>query len=141
MTEPSSDVFARIECAQQVVTDLCEGRRSWVMGIPARPDYDPDLVIGRALDDAQKALRAAGARAAHAEAEAARLVLAETYCQAKMAKEQYERVNFHDFDPDVYQGYCIAGMRAWDAYEAAARPATPDSAALDPVDAEGARGE
>ena len=40
--------------AHQMVSDLCKrqgepGWRRWVMSIPARPDYDPDLVIGAGL--------------------------------------------------------------------------------------------
>ena len=40
--------------ASKMVHDLCRSRadaqhREWLMSIPARPDYDPDLVIGAAL--------------------------------------------------------------------------------------------
>lgn len=44
------DVLEReYKAAQQMVSDLCNGRREWLMSIPARPDYDPDLVISSAL--------------------------------------------------------------------------------------------
>lgn len=45
-----------IEKAQQMVSDLCQRRREWVMSIPARPDYAPDLVIADALRKAKAAL-------------------------------------------------------------------------------------
>lgn len=44
----------RLKAAHTMVSDLCHGRRDWVMSIPARPDYDPDLVIGAALSDGDK---------------------------------------------------------------------------------------
>jgi hypothetical protein len=48
-----------IETAMGMVTALClprgtEGARNWIMSIPARPDYDPDLVIARGLTAAEK---------------------------------------------------------------------------------------
>ena len=60
-------VEARIDRAWDMVSALCkprgrEGSREWVMSIPARPNHDPDLVIGVALRDARdllKRLRAA----------------------------------------------------------------------------------
>lgn len=74
-------VRARYEQACQMVADLCKPRthpehRDWTMSIPARPDYDPDLVIRDSLDDIPKLLErleAAEARAERAEAELARL--------------------------------------------------------------------
>lgn len=44
----------RTEAAQKLIVALCkpdgaEGARRWIMSIPARVDYDPDLVIGDAL--------------------------------------------------------------------------------------------
>lgn len=53
-------VRQRCEAAMQVVSDLCTGKRNWMMSIPARPDYDPDLVIGAALADIPKLLKALG---------------------------------------------------------------------------------
>jgi hypothetical protein len=44
-----------------MVSALCDGKRDWIMSIPARPDHDPDLVIGEALrvaDDLYDALKA-----------------------------------------------------------------------------------
>lgn len=61
-------IRARCEAAQQIVRDLCEGRRRWTMSVPARPDDDPDLVIGGvlhrvpALLDALAAVEAQNAR-------------------------------------------------------------------------------
>ncbi len=42
---------ARVELpkAHAVVVELCRGERTWIMRIPAQPDDDPGLVIGRAL--------------------------------------------------------------------------------------------
>lgn len=40
---------ASIEEAHKMVSDLCKGDRKWLMSIPARPDYDPDLVITKGL--------------------------------------------------------------------------------------------
>lgn len=59
-----------------MVADLCKPKthpehRDWTMSIPARPDYDPDLVIRDSLDDIPKLLErleAAEARAERAEA-------------------------------------------------------------------------
>jgi len=49
-------VIVKIDKALQMVYDLCNQRREWMMSIPTRPDYDPDLVIGDALSDARKLL-------------------------------------------------------------------------------------
>ena len=51
------DAAALIRRAHDMVRDLCKrrdepGAREWQMSIPARPDHDPDLVIGAALDAA-----------------------------------------------------------------------------------------
>ncbi|HLS55697.1 MAG TPA: hypothetical protein VK052_06450 [Zeimonas sp.] len=74
-------VRVRYEKACQMVADLCKPKthpehRDWTMSIPARPDYDPDLVIRDSLDDIPtllERLEAAEARAERAEAELARL--------------------------------------------------------------------
>lgn len=39
----------QIDRAHRMVVALCSRRREWRMSIPARPDYDPDLVIGDGL--------------------------------------------------------------------------------------------
>jgi len=49
-------VMQRYEKALDVVVALClpkgtPGSRQWLMSIPARPDYDPDLVISASLKD------------------------------------------------------------------------------------------
>lgn len=51
---PIQDTLAMIEKAQEMIAALCKprgtvGAREWMMSIPARPDYDPDLVIADAL--------------------------------------------------------------------------------------------
>ena len=53
-------VRGRCEAAMQMISDLCDGKRNWMMSIPARPDYDPDLVISAALADIPKLLEALG---------------------------------------------------------------------------------
>lgn len=53
-------VRSRCEAAQQMISDLCQGRRNWTMSIPARRDYDPDLIISAALADIPKLLEALG---------------------------------------------------------------------------------
>ena len=40
---------AAIRMAQSMVSMLCHRSRRWVMSIPAQPNQDPDLVIGRGL--------------------------------------------------------------------------------------------
>ena len=46
-------VIKSIEKAHKVVEGLCNGK-NWIMHVPAREDSDPDLVINRALCDAEK---------------------------------------------------------------------------------------
>lgn len=38
-----------------MISDLCNRRRRWTMSIPARPDHDPDLVIGDGLTAGREA--------------------------------------------------------------------------------------
>lgn len=47
-------VEARLKAAEAVIHDLCAGTRRWTMSIPARPDYDPDLIIADALRDVRE---------------------------------------------------------------------------------------
>lgn len=49
--------MAKIEAAQQMVSDLNHRRREWYLSIPARPDNDPDLIIHAGLDAGAEALR------------------------------------------------------------------------------------
>lgn len=54
LTAEERDQVKKLVKAHYLVIDLCrprgtEGSREWVMSIPARPDYDPDIVIGEAL--------------------------------------------------------------------------------------------
>jgi len=44
----------RHEVARQMVSDLCNGKRKWIMSIPARLDCDPDLIIAASLADVPK---------------------------------------------------------------------------------------
>lgn len=51
----------RIKRAWDMVLALCkprgsDGSREWMMSIPARRDYDPDLVIGDGLEAGEEAL-------------------------------------------------------------------------------------
>src|SRR5690554_4868061 len=55
-----------LDKADAMVHALCHGERRWTMRVPARPDDDPDLVIGAGL-------YAARARLAALEAENERL--------------------------------------------------------------------
>src|SRR5690606_31231705 len=71
----------RYEKACQMVADLCKPKthpehRDWAMSVPARPDYDPALVIRDSLEDIPtppERLETAEARAERGEAELARL--------------------------------------------------------------------
>jgi hypothetical protein len=54
MSVTKKEVDEAVKAAWEMIRMLCsprivEGHRDWVMSIPARPDYDPDLVIGQAL--------------------------------------------------------------------------------------------
>lgn len=54
--ERLAEIRERRDQALGMVSALCkprgtEGSREWIMSIPARPDHDPDLVIGAALED------------------------------------------------------------------------------------------
>lgn len=49
-------IKTRVGDAHKMVSALCKprgsaGAREWLMSIPARPDYDPDIVIDRSLRD------------------------------------------------------------------------------------------
>ncbi len=74
-TETHGDVLEHITQANIVVSDLCLGLRRWAMNVPARPDSDPDLVIGHALHESEKEIRRL--RAALGEAERERTALTE----------------------------------------------------------------
>jgi hypothetical protein len=41
----------RYNAAIQMIRDLCEGRRSWILSVPVRVDYDPDVVLVSSLND------------------------------------------------------------------------------------------
>jgi len=46
------DVF---EKAHKMVSDLCQGRKDWIMSIPVDEERDPDVVIGKAIMAGMKA--------------------------------------------------------------------------------------
>jgi hypothetical protein len=77
-----------LEAAHEMVSALCkrrgaEGAREWIMSIPARPRYDPDLVIGAGLRAGDAALREVTAlRARVAELEAERDAAGNLVCEA-----------------------------------------------------------
>lgn len=53
----------KVDAAYDMVHALCqprgsEGSRQWIMSIPAREDYDPDLVITSGLNSAAKEIHA-----------------------------------------------------------------------------------
>ena len=66
---PRTDVAGKIAAAKSIVHELCQRQRSWTMSIPARPDYDPDLVIMDALEAAERELSDLRAKLAAAEKE------------------------------------------------------------------------
>lgn len=51
------ELIAKIDKASQTVSELCNGTRKWIMSIPARIDYDPDIIISDALYSAKAALQ------------------------------------------------------------------------------------
>lgn len=60
---PMSETWKeKVDAAYDMVHALCqprggEGSRQWIMSIPARPDYDPDLVITSGLRAASNEIR------------------------------------------------------------------------------------
>ena len=57
-----SDWSEEVKAAHDMVSALClprgsKGSREWIMSIPARPDYDPDLVITSGLMAAEKHIK------------------------------------------------------------------------------------
>lgn len=58
-------IRSRLKAAHTMVSDLCHGRRDWIMSIPAQKDYDPDLVIGASLSDGDKLMAIAEAALAY----------------------------------------------------------------------------
>jgi len=107
MTKPDAlgEVETRIARAQEMVVALCrrrgtEGAREWVMSIPARRSYDPDLVIGDALRDA-KALVAV-ARAAKRVESVTGDYLSDVGCEGGTPDGSCRDY----FDPDRFCGPC-----------------------------------
>jgi hypothetical protein len=43
------DALNAIKKAEQMVSDLCNRKRDWIMSIPVRVEYDPDTVIAKGL--------------------------------------------------------------------------------------------
>ena len=57
----SRSTVEKVDAAIEMVINLCKpkgtvGSREWMMSIPARPQSDPDLVIGDALFSAKRDL-------------------------------------------------------------------------------------
>lgn len=57
------DWTEKVKAAHEMVSALCSHpdsneSRKWIMSIPARPDYDPDLVITSGLMAAEKQIAA-----------------------------------------------------------------------------------
>jgi hypothetical protein len=48
------ELRAHLAAANAEVHALCSGKRRWTMSIPAEVDRDSDLVIGRALNEAER---------------------------------------------------------------------------------------
>lgn len=53
------DMIARADAAMTIIDDLNQGRRRWMMSIPARPLYDPDLLLAASICEMRDALRCA----------------------------------------------------------------------------------
>ena len=62
----SEEAITAIDAAMAMVNDLCQGRKKWIMSIPARPDVDPDLVITTALVKAKAFVENVSLEAANA---------------------------------------------------------------------------
>jgi hypothetical protein len=73
VTNTELTVQQQIQKALDLITELNNNRRRWVMSIPARPDYDPDIVIGTALHNALATIQEQAARIAQLEHELAEL--------------------------------------------------------------------
>jgi hypothetical protein len=58
----NTELIAQLEAAHDEVSRICKerwaGHHGWRTSIPARPDYDSDLVIGGALRAASRFVRA-----------------------------------------------------------------------------------
>ncbi len=56
MTPPTADMRETMTTSELVtkcrawISDLCNGKRKWMMRIPAEPDYDPDLLWATMCD-------------------------------------------------------------------------------------------
>ncbi len=64
------ELTAQVAQADAEVNALCHGSRRWTMTVPAEPDRDSDLVIGRALNGVEKLVEYAKERAAREACEA-----------------------------------------------------------------------
>ena len=54
-----NEIRERLNKANEMISALCipknsKGTREWIMSIPAKPDYDPDLVISASLRDVRE---------------------------------------------------------------------------------------
>lgn len=58
-TEPATadrELIERIDRAHKMICDLCTRKREWMLSVPARRDYDPDLVIEDGLQAGREAI-------------------------------------------------------------------------------------
>lgn len=58
---PASGVLAKLQRAHEIVSAVARDRSAWRMSIPARPDYDTDLLLSDAISAAENEIRAADA--------------------------------------------------------------------------------
>lgn len=94
--EERAAIRERVEKAWTVVDDLCQGRREWVMSIPARPGHDPDLVISDALKDIPRLL-------AQVEAleRVASIVMHQALVEAASHPDRQRRAVWHETAADL----------------------------------------
>lgn len=68
---PSADGWReKVNAAHDMVSALCKRKREWIMSVPAREDYDPDLVITDGLMAAERRIKELEAARAAAPAPA-----------------------------------------------------------------------
>lgn len=58
INEELDAIEKRREAADNLNAQLCDGTRRWVMSIPARPGYDPDLVFSDTAKDTERLVAA-----------------------------------------------------------------------------------
>lgn len=86
---------SRWKQAHKVISDLCHQRIKWAMSIPARPDVDPDLILGSIIQDARRIAAAQAEKIVELEAQLAEVK------NALMVSEEY-RVAYEDGKGRLY---------------------------------------